>query len=148
MQLKENVWYILDKERDREKFIDDLCLATKIMKTQMLLQHPEVKTAKVIKYKQKSVDPIVFDINYRTEFKPDYLTGPREHYEPNLAFIDNSTIKEWVDAKIHDSILNGTVKDTLKPPTINMSYEPRDITEDFITLREALSKTKLYKGEI
>ena len=153
MKLKENVWYIIDKEHDRNEFIDDLCCATRIMRTQMIAQHPEVQTAKVIKYKQKCYDPIIFDINYRTEFKPDYLQGPREHYEPmckdlsSFRFIDNSTIKEWVDAKIHESILNGTVKDTLKPPTINMSYEPRDMTEDIMTLREALNKTKLYKGE-
>ena len=155
MQLKENVWYIIDREHDRNEFIDDLCCATRIMKTQMIAQHPEVKTAKVIKYKRKSIDPIIFDINYRTEFKPDYLQGPREHYEPmckdlsSFSFIDNSTIKEWVDAKIHDRIINGeTMIDSFKPHTIDISYgEPRDITKDLMSLKEALNKSKLYKGE-
>lgn len=138
MKLKENVWYIIDKEHDRNEFIDDLCCATKIMRTQMIAQHPEVQTAKVIKYKQKCYDPIIFDINYRTEFKPEYLQGPREHYEPkyNIATATeyepysynipvSDVIKQWVDARIADIERDKT---ELKPatPTIDTTIYKGD----------------------
>ena len=165
MKLKENVWYIIDREHDRNEFIDDLCCATRIMRTQMIAQHPEVQTAKVIKYKQKCCDPIIFDINYRTEFKPDYLQGPREHYEPAYkittqpfdisTYKDNSiltsnVIKEWIDKEIAKCIMQ---QDVRSPNTIVSTVGPINIQDElekfkpYIKNNKDNTLTKIYEGD-
>lgn len=171
MRLKENVWYIIDNEHDRNEFIYDLCCAMKITKTQLIAQYPEVQTAKVIKYKQKGSYTRIFDINYRTEFKPEYLQGPREHYEPTsnirfkpfdlASYKDNSiltsnVIKEWVDARIADIERNKT---ELKPATLTINTACGqsglsnhvdswlETTKKLMIDKQQNTMTKIYEGD-
>lgn len=114
MQLKEDVWYVVD-DNYRVSFIIDLSKATKLTESELRGKCNGLYNAKVFKWKTKSMDPFIVDINYRSDYKPDYLKGEIVHYKPmatleikpfDLAtykdngILTNNVIKEWVDARI------------------------------------------------
>lgn len=135
MELKENVWYIIDKESHRASFIIALSRATKLTERDLRAKCDNLYTAKVLKWKTKCIDPFIVDINYRSEFKPDYLKGKIEHYTPipsvelkpfdlatykDNAILTSNVIKEWVDARIADIERNKT---ELKPTTLTIDLD-------------------------
>lgn len=117
MELKEDVWYVVD-DKYRVSFIIDLSKATKLTESELRGKCNGLYNAKVFKWKTKSIDPFIVDINYRSDYKPDYLKGEIVHYKPMTTFeikpfdlaaykdssiLSNNVIKEWVDAKIADA---------------------------------------------
>ena len=114
MELKEDVWYVVD-DKYRVSFIIDLSKATKLTESELRGKCSGLYSAKVFKWKSKSIDPFIVDINYRSDYKPDYLKGEIVHYKPMATFeikpfdlasykdnsvLTNNVIKEWVDARI------------------------------------------------
>ena len=154
MELKEDVWYVIDKERDRASFIIALSKATKLTERDLRAKCDNLYTAKVLKWKTKCIDPFIIDINYRSEFKPDYLKGKIEHFSPTpivelrpfdiSTYKDNSilssdVIKEWVDARIADIERNKT---ELKPTTFTVG--PINIQDELEKFKPYI---KFYEGE-
>ena len=105
MELRENVWYVIDEECHRANFIIALSIATKLTERELRTKcdNFSLYKAKVFKWKTKSIDPFIVDINYRSEFRPDYLKGEVVHYKPtNLAaHKDNSILKNTM-TKIYE----------------------------------------------
>ena len=127
MELKENVWYVIDEERHRANFIIALSIATKLTERELRTKcdNFSLYKAKVFKWKTKSIDPFIVDINYRSEFRPEYLKGEVVHYKPTYAFgiepvdlaahkdnsiLTSNVIEQWVDTRIADMERNTMTK--------------------------------------
>lgn len=158
MELKEDVWYVIDKELHRVSFIIALSKATKLTESELRAKCDSLYTAKVFKWKTKSIDPFIIDINYRSEFKPDYLRGKIEHFSPGAIDLTScsDTIKQWVDARIADIERN---KPELKPTTftINTACGQSDLSRHVDSWLDTTKKlmidkqqnmmTKIYEGD-
>lgn len=103
MELRENVWYVIDEECHRANFIIALSKATKLTEYELRVKCNNLYTAKVLKWKTKCIDRPIIDINYRSEFRPDYLEGEVVHYKPTnlVAYKDNSILKNTM-TKIYE----------------------------------------------
>ena len=167
MELKEDVWYVIDKELHRASFIIALSKATKLTERELRAKCDSLYTAKVFKWKTKSIDPFIIDINYRSEFKPDYLRGKIEHFSPvptaeylasykDISIVSSDAIKQWVDARIADIERNKT---ELKPATftINTACGQSDLnrhvdswldtTKKLMIDKQQNTMTKIYEGD-
>lgn len=171
MELKEDVWYVIDTESHRASFIIALSKATKLTERDLRAKCDNLYTAKVFKWKTKSIDPFIIDINYRSEFKPDYLRGKIEHFSPvptvelrpidlasykDISILSSDVIKEWVDARIADIERN---KAELTPTgfTINTACGQSGLSNHVDSWLETTKKlminkqqntmTKIYGGE-
>ena len=151
MELKEDVWYVIDEECHRASFIKALSKATKLAECDLRVKGNELYTAKVLKWKTKCIDPLIVDINYRSKFRPDYLKGEVVHYKPTnlVAYKDNSILKNTM-TKIYEGDNNMICSNEYNEKYLIQQYfnaEEKKLTDERNQAENDLLKnTALYKA--